>query len=55
MNDDDSVASRLSASGIGSISWPTVAGVSAALMLGTFIILGMASPTPTSRTTPPTT
>ena len=55
MNDDDGVVSRPSASGIGSISWPTVAGVSAALMLGTFIILRMASPAPTPRTTPPTT
>ena len=41
MNDHDSVISRLSATGIGSVSWATVAGVSAALMLGTFIILGI--------------
>ena len=41
MNDLQSAVSRFSTSGIGSLSWATVAGVSAALMLGTFIILGM--------------
>ena len=41
MNDHDRVVSRLSATGIGSVSWATVAGVSMALTLGTFIILGM--------------
>ena len=55
MNGDDCVISRPSASGIGSIPWATVAGVSAALMPRTFIILGMASPAPTPRTTQPTT
>ena len=41
MNDLHSAVSRLSTSGIGSMSWTAVAGVSAAALLGVFIILGM--------------
>ena len=41
MNDLQSAVSKVSVSGIGSMSWATVAGVSAAVLLGTFIILGI--------------